>query len=143
MMSTPGIFSSTFLPHSGEPVDFLLEDREDPIHGTFDEGAFHSRWASYDPTRVRSWRLALIDPSHEMIVPPRVSAGRKVFAALENAALRLMGKGHPAANVGHHARHVAPSARCLVGAAAPALGETHGNRISSWMEDRTGFRPAG
>jgi hypothetical protein len=55
-MQAKWIFSSTFLPYTGEPIDFLLEDRSEPIHGTFDNGIFHSRWADYSANRVQSWR---------------------------------------------------------------------------------------
>jgi hypothetical protein len=55
-MQAPWIFSSTFLPFAGEPIDFMLEDRNQPIHGTFVDGIFHSRWADYGPDRVQSWR---------------------------------------------------------------------------------------
>lgn len=130
-MATSWIFSSTFLPHTGEPVDFLLEDREEPIHGTFGGGIFRSRWAQYESTRVRSWRRALVDPTHEMIVPPRISAGRRMFAAVERAARRLMGKAHGTAIAGNHAGRATPSAPCLAGAAGSASRQTHGNRISS------------
>jgi hypothetical protein len=58
VMQAPWIFSSTFLPYTGEPIDFMLEDRSQPIHGTFGDGAFHSRWADYDAQRVLSWRVA-------------------------------------------------------------------------------------
>jgi hypothetical protein len=57
-MQAKWIFSSTFLPYTGEPIDFLLEDRSEPIHGTFDNGIFHSRWANYSASRVQSWRGA-------------------------------------------------------------------------------------
>jgi hypothetical protein len=63
VMQTQWIFSSTFLPHVGEPVDFMLEDRGQSIRGTFSDGSFHSRWADYDAQRVKSWRGSGNDPS--------------------------------------------------------------------------------
>ncbi|MEO8742119.1 MAG: hypothetical protein ABI365_02910 [Lysobacteraceae bacterium] len=55
-MQEPWIYSSTFLPYTGEPIEFLLEAHDQPIHGTFDNGVFHSRWADYAAERVASWR---------------------------------------------------------------------------------------
>jgi len=129
-----GFFSSTFLPYSGEPIDFQLEDREEPIHGTFDKGVFHSRWANYEVARVQSWRQALIDPAHELIVEPHSAAGRKAFAALAHVALRLMGRSHrvvPAAAARNHAPRTIQSAQCVIGATGPVMRRTHSNQISS------------
>jgi hypothetical protein len=133
-MSTPWVFSSTFLPYTGEPIDFLLEDREEPIHGTFDGGTFHSRWANYDSSRVRSWRQALVDPAHEVIEPPHIETPWRVFAALKRVAHRLVGRSRrvaPAPNSASHARRVAQTAQGLIGTARTATQQTHSNQISS------------
>jgi hypothetical protein len=66
-MATQWIFSATYLPHGGESIDFRLDDREEPIHGTFADGSFHSRWADYPVDRVRAWRKALADPMREPV----------------------------------------------------------------------------
>ena len=95
-MTTPWVFSSTFLPYNGEPIDFLLEDREEPIHGTFEGSVFPSRWADYGAARVRSWRQAMVDPAHEVIKQPCVAIHSSIFGALERFARRLAGKGHRA-----------------------------------------------
>lgn len=68
-MQTPWIPSSTFLPYTGDPIDFLLEDREQPIRGVFADGGFHSRWADYDTCRVTSWRASGGDPPEATAVP--------------------------------------------------------------------------
>ena len=73
-MQAPWNHSSTFLPHSGEPIDFLLEDRSQPMHGTFANGMFHSRWADYTADRVQSWRGSDVDPSAEPIEVPKSTA---------------------------------------------------------------------
>jgi len=41
VMQAPWIFSSTFLPYTSELIDFLLEDRSEPLDGTFGDGMFH------------------------------------------------------------------------------------------------------
>jgi hypothetical protein len=62
-MKSKWIFSSTLLPDSMEPVEFLVEELEQSIHGTFADGVFHSRWTDYDTSRVASWRESADDPS--------------------------------------------------------------------------------
>lgn len=112
-MSTPWIFCSTFLPSIGEPIDFLLEGRDEPIHGTFDRGVFHSRWAEYESARVRSWRQALIDPAHEAIAEPGAGIRRHAFASLGALARRLFGhfpRVHALAVPRNRIRHVDPVA---------------------------------
>jgi hypothetical protein len=119
-MAMPWVFSSTFLPHSGEPIDFLLEDRDEPIHGTFEDGGFHSRWANYDSARVRSWRQAPIDPEHEVIGDSRIARPRKVLATLARVAMRLVGKNHRierAVTATEHNQHPVRSAHRHVAAA--------------------------
>ncbi|MEO7478751.1 MAG: hypothetical protein ABIT64_05930 [Lysobacteraceae bacterium] len=74
-METPWIFSSTFLPCVGEPIEFLLEEREQPMHGTFANGAFHSRWADYDSSRVGSWRALQDAPSGSPTAAPAPTCG--------------------------------------------------------------------
>ncbi len=86
-MQAPWIFSSTFLPCAGEPIDFMLDDREQAIHGTFADGVFHSRWADYDAHRVASWRESDGEQSIAVAsLPKPVASGR--FAI----ALRRMGR---------------------------------------------------
>jgi hypothetical protein len=51
-MQLKWIFRSTLLPMSKEPVEFLVEERGQSIHGTFANCIFHSRWADYDARRV-------------------------------------------------------------------------------------------
>jgi hypothetical protein len=62
VMQAPWNHKSTFLPYTGEAIDFMLEDRSQPMHGTFANGMFHSRWADYDVDRVHSWREAHGEP---------------------------------------------------------------------------------
>ena len=80
-MQAPWIYSSTFLPYTGEPIDFLLEDRSQPMHGTFADGMFHSRWADYAADRVQSWHGSDADPSAEPLDIPN-AAPRQVWVAL-------------------------------------------------------------
>jgi len=105
-MSTEWIFSSTFLPYTGEPIDFLLEDRDDPIPGTFANGSFHSRWAHYDAERVVSWRQAVADPAHATITEPRVARRSTWLAPLARLARFMLVGGDdvaaaPTAPPGH------------------------------------------
>ena len=79
-MQAQWVFSSTFLPYTGEPIDFTLEDRTEPMHGTFANGTFHSRWADYSTSRVRSWRSSNADPSVAQINIPTAATGAFVTA---------------------------------------------------------------
>lgn len=56
-MYTPWVRSSTALPREGQPVEFVLDDREIAIDGTYAGQTFWSRWTNYDLERVGSWRL--------------------------------------------------------------------------------------
>jgi hypothetical protein len=88
-MQAPWIFSSTFLPCAGEPVDFLVEDRMQPMHGTFGNGMFHSRWADYGADRVQSWRGSEADPSAAHLDMPKAST-TEVSIALFKRLTRLL-----------------------------------------------------
>jgi len=57
-MNTPWVRSSTALPRDDQPVEFVLDDREVAIDGTYARQLFRSRWSSYDVERVGAWRLA-------------------------------------------------------------------------------------
>ncbi len=48
--------SSTGLPHEGQAIEFLLDDRTVALDGTYDRQTFHSRWTRYDVGRVKTWR---------------------------------------------------------------------------------------
>ena len=121
-MSTNWIFSSTFLPYIGEPIDFQLEDRGNPIHGTFVDGAFHSRWANYDADRVQSWRPAIADPAREGIIEARFEKRRVWFTPFSRLA-RLFQAGAdeaaPAPTARSHSRSVV---RPVFSAAAECKG---------------------
>ena len=58
-MKTSWIRSSIALPRDGEPIEFVLDDREIAIAGTYAGETFRSRWTLYDVERVGAWRLAL------------------------------------------------------------------------------------
>ena len=79
-MQAQWVFSSTFLPYTGEPIDFLLEDRTEPIHGTFGNGKFHSRWADYSRSRVQSWRSSNSAQSVALIHTQTAATGAFVRA---------------------------------------------------------------
>ncbi|MEO7432984.1 MAG: hypothetical protein ABIR62_13375 [Dokdonella sp.] len=59
-MNTEWISSSIVLPHEGESVEFVLQDREAIIGGSFANLTFQSRWTGYPPNRVQTWRSASI-----------------------------------------------------------------------------------
>jgi hypothetical protein len=69
-MQKQWIYSSSFLPFTGEPIEFRLEEREQPIHGTFANDVFHSRWADYGRSSVGSWRVLHDDSSASAIGAP-------------------------------------------------------------------------
>ena len=50
------ISSSARLPHAGALIQFMLDDRDVPMKGTYAEGVFRSRWGNYDVGCVRLWR---------------------------------------------------------------------------------------
>ena len=105
-MQAKWIFSSTFLPYTGEPIEFMLEDRNQPIHGTFANGLFHSRWADYDADRVASWRGSDGDPSAEPIALPKAVSTGVFIATMKRLAGILSGgsKAAPIATPHSHAR---------------------------------------
>jgi hypothetical protein len=57
-MYTPWVRSSSVLPREGQPVEFVLDNREVAIDGTYAGQIFRSRWTDYEVARVGSWRLA-------------------------------------------------------------------------------------
>jgi len=109
-MQEKWIFSSTFLPYTGEPIEFMLEDRNQPIHGTFADGVFHSRWANYDAGRVASWRETDPDPSAVPIEQPTVSAGRLISTLKRLARILSWNRGAPIALPRSHVRTTAVTA---------------------------------
>jgi len=109
-MQAKWIFSSTFLPYTGEPIEFMLEERNQPIHGTFSNGVFHSRWADYDADRVASWRGSDGDPSAEPIKLSTVTKGRFVTTLKRLARILSGGRSTPSAAPRSHARpHAMPA----------------------------------
>lgn len=44
------------LPPEGTLVEFLLDERNCAMRGTYAVGRFESRWNNYAPTSVRVWR---------------------------------------------------------------------------------------
>ena len=83
--------NSTFFPYTDEPIDFRIKDREEPIHGSFVHGNFHSRFADYDVHRVQSWRHAHVDAAHEEIVEPH-AASRRWFTPIVRVAKLLLSR---------------------------------------------------
>jgi hypothetical protein len=72
-MDSQWIHSASFLPYTGEPIEFMLEEHGESIFGTFANGEFHSRWTDYDARRVASWRelgAASPAPTAEPTVAP-------------------------------------------------------------------------
>jgi hypothetical protein len=73
LMDSQWINSSSFLPSTGDPIEFMLEERGQSICGTFDDGQFHSRWAHYDAHQISSWReseLASAAPAEKPTATP-------------------------------------------------------------------------
>lgn len=69
-------------PREEAIVEFLLQDRATPVHGTYSDGLFHSRWATYATSRVRAWRA--LDSG-----PQEPNAGTK-RAERDEASLALL-----------------------------------------------------
>jgi hypothetical protein len=65
-MNTSWIRSSTALPNDGQPIEFVLDDREIAIAGTYAGQTFQSRWTTYDLERVGAWRLATSCPVRDV-----------------------------------------------------------------------------
>jgi hypothetical protein len=87
-LDSPWIHSASFLPHTGEPIEFMLEEHGQSIYGTFANGEFHSRWADYDARRVASWRksgVAAAAPKKQPTAAPESTFG--------SALKRLIGAG--------------------------------------------------
>jgi hypothetical protein len=63
VVSMSWISSSARLPHVGTSIQFMLDDRDVPMKGTYAEGVFRSRWGNYDVGCVRLWRAWDLDPS--------------------------------------------------------------------------------
>ena len=57
-MHTGWVASSMGLPHEGQPIEFVLDDRETVMDGTYLQRMFQSRWTGYEVGRVRGWRSA-------------------------------------------------------------------------------------
>ena len=51
----------TGLPKQGQAVEFVLDDRDVAMLGTYDRQMFRSRWSEYAINRVRTWRSACTD----------------------------------------------------------------------------------
>ncbi|HEV2607751.1 MAG TPA: hypothetical protein VGT79_07195, partial [Xanthomonadaceae bacterium] len=69
----------------------MLEDRNQPIHGTFANGAFHSRWADYDADRVASWRGSDGDTSAMPTQKPTAATG--MFVTTLKRLTRILSRG--------------------------------------------------
>jgi len=129
-MQAPWIFSSTFLPYTGEPIDFLLEDRSEALHGAFVNGMFHTRWADYDADRVQSWRVSRCDPPVEYLDLPNVPTAGAFRKLLRRWTVAMSGRGSAA-----HTPLRTHSRTAVVSTAAfPAVAKTRrndSNQISS------------
>jgi hypothetical protein len=53
------IETASALPVSGQPVEFMLAERDCPIVGVFGEDGFRSRWTRYSLEIVSRWRGAV------------------------------------------------------------------------------------
>jgi len=57
-MQAPWVRSGAALPREGQLVEFIPDDRNVAIDGTYAGQAFRSRWTEYDLDRVGTWRLS-------------------------------------------------------------------------------------
>lgn len=116
-MQDQWIYSSSFLPYTGDPIEFRLEEREQPISGTFADGVFHSRWADYGRSSVGSWRVLHDEPLTPPMVEPASTTG--TFARIVKRLKNTMSR---------HGTDViaSPQHRARIAAMAPAaLPQTH------------------
>lgn len=115
------IYRSGVLPNSGEPIEFRLEEREQPIPGTFADDVFHSRWADYGSSRVGSWRSLDSDPSACPIEAPTSTAGSfaRIFKRLKDM-ISTSRDSHPTAPPRNRARTAAMAATTLPASSAIA-----------------------
>lgn len=60
IMHTNWITTAAALPGDGASVEFMLDERECAIRGTYALGRFESRWTHYAPTSVRQWRSTAV-----------------------------------------------------------------------------------
>jgi len=55
------ISTTAALPVTGQPVEFMLAERECPIVGVYSGDGFRSRWTHYASELVCRWRGAVLD----------------------------------------------------------------------------------
>ena len=135
-MEEKWIHSSTFLPYTGEPIEFLLEERDQPIPGTFTNSAFHSRWADYGIDQVQAWRGAepAASPTASTAIPATTARTSSFIATLK----RLLGMTSRSRNVidgvppRSHSRNTASLFTTIATPSAdPMSRRTDSNQISS------------
>ena len=85
-MELQWIYSASFLPYTGEPIEFMLEERGQSVYGTFANGHFHSGGADYDIHQVTSWRESDVTSAAPIMKPAEVPAH-----TLGSALKRLIG----------------------------------------------------
>jgi hypothetical protein len=74
VMELQWIYSASFLPYTGEPIEFMLEERGQSIYGTFANGHFHSGGADYNSHQVTSWRESDVTSAAPIMKPAAVPA---------------------------------------------------------------------
>ena len=57
-MISPLFTNASGLPREGQRVEFVLDNRDIAISGTYGQRIFQSRWSGYDVENVRAWRYA-------------------------------------------------------------------------------------
>ena len=83
-MDTGWVASSMGLPNEGQPIEFVLDNREAVMDGTYLQRMFQSRWTGYEIGRVRSWRAADVFP---MPVASACTADSRDVRATDGGAL--------------------------------------------------------
>ncbi len=82
-MQQPWVCCNTDLPRDGAPIRFLLDDRMTSIRGTYSEGIFLSRWASYGAARVTGWCSVDINPDALPVAVVRTANNERSLSLLK------------------------------------------------------------
>ncbi len=131
-MQAQWIFSSTFLPYTGEPIEFRLEERQQPIYGTFADGTFYSRWAEYDAERIKSWRGSDGNSSTAPMQVPKAAAKNAFITALIRLRKMLSMDRQDATTIPSRSHARTPTASVIaLHPLATATKSNDGNRVSS------------
>ena len=85
-MQTQWISCTTRFPPDGAPLRFLLAGHSTSIHGTYRQGAFRSRWATYDAAHVSAWCSVDINAVNAAVAVTRTAADDASLTLLKQMA---------------------------------------------------------